>query len=95
MAKWQNPRMSLALYNASAAISILRMVVMSVYIFMRALPLTSVSSEGGSQRWLWNESSWSLTVNVSSIFASDTSSVLSADVCSDRIAKREARVVEG
>lgn len=59
MAKWQNLQMCLALYSASVAISIRRMVCMSLYIHNSSTLTTCTSRLGVSQRCDWNEYSQS------------------------------------
>lgn len=54
MARWQKPRMSLALYSMSHACSILRIVVILVYMSIRRFLETSTDVEGGSHRYEWN-----------------------------------------
>jgi hypothetical protein len=62
MARWQNPRMSFALYSASAAISMRRMVCIWRYQ-PSSWSLVTVTSRSGASHWYArNESSCSLTV---------------------------------
>lgn len=85
MAKWQKPRMSFALYRASAAISMRRMVCICLYMVSRLSLVTSTSSAGISQLYVRKESSWSLTVKgFEWSVGFSASCVVSADVWIDR-----------
>ena len=63
IAKWQNPRISLALYKASAAISIRRIVCICLYIDNSWSFVTWTWRFGISQLYVRKESWWSCTVN--------------------------------